>query len=67
MRCCIMWYIATVQKLLKTCYLHFAVHWQRAKGKIIQSLLLWKPIGAVHERKMVFLDKKNYDLKGFQN
>ena len=44
-----------LQKLTKCCF-QFAGHCQRPKGEIIQSLLLWKPSGPVHSRKMTSLD-----------
>ena len=36
--------------------LQFAGHYQRATGEIVQSLLLWKPSGPVHSRRLTLPD-----------
>ena len=43
------------QKLTKT-QLQFAGYCQRAMGEITQSLLLWKPSGPIHSRRLTFPD-----------
>ena len=41
---------------LATRQLQFAGHCQRAVGEITQSLLLWKPSGHIHSRRLAFPD-----------
>ena len=48
------------QKLAKR-RLQFAGHFQRTMGEIVQSLVLWKPSGLVHSRRLTFPDVKTRD------